>query len=127
MVDTPRTLAEIQALFADNSTKNISPQDLRDFVASIMSEYGSIYVNNGVTAQGSIDTTFVQVLNFDTNNGAAGNVVADQANNEIIIGTAGDYFCMASIAFTGSNNITFEYAAPFFNFENITDFDQAGK
>lgn len=36
MSDTPRTISEILALFADNTSGNISPQDLRDFVVSVM-------------------------------------------------------------------------------------------
>jgi len=35
MVDTPRTRSSILSLFADNTTGDISPQDLRDFVVSI--------------------------------------------------------------------------------------------
>jgi hypothetical protein len=35
MVDTPRTLAQVQALLADNASGNISPQDIRDMVMSI--------------------------------------------------------------------------------------------
>jgi hypothetical protein len=34
--DTERTEAELQALFADNTTGNISPQDIRDFVVSTL-------------------------------------------------------------------------------------------
>lgn len=36
MADTQRTLAQILALFADNVTGQISPQDLRDFVVTVM-------------------------------------------------------------------------------------------
>lgn len=36
MTDTPRTLAEVKALLADNTSQNISPQDLRDLVESIV-------------------------------------------------------------------------------------------
>ena len=41
MADTKRTLSALQALFADNTTKQISPQKLRDF---LVSAYGSGYV-----------------------------------------------------------------------------------
>ena len=34
MTDTPRTLSALLALFADNTAGDISPQDLRDYVAS---------------------------------------------------------------------------------------------
>lgn len=38
MVDAVRTLAALQALLADNTTEDISPQDVRDFLVSV---YGS--------------------------------------------------------------------------------------
>lgn len=38
MADTQRTRAQILALFADNVTGEISPQDLRDFLVTIMEE-----------------------------------------------------------------------------------------
>lgn len=38
MADTQRSRAQILALFADNSTGQISEQDLRDFVVTIMEE-----------------------------------------------------------------------------------------
>lgn len=36
MTDTPRTQAELLSLFADNSSGAITPQDMRDFVVSVM-------------------------------------------------------------------------------------------
>lgn len=42
MVDTVRTVAQLQALLADNTTGDISPQDLRDFLVSVQPPYGSI-------------------------------------------------------------------------------------
>ena len=36
MADTIRTLAELNSLFADNTSNNISPQDIRDLVVSQM-------------------------------------------------------------------------------------------
>jgi len=36
MADTPRTRAEVLTLFADNETGNISEQDLRDWVVTMM-------------------------------------------------------------------------------------------
>lgn len=38
MADTQRTRAQILSLFADNVTGNISPQDLRDFVVTVMED-----------------------------------------------------------------------------------------
>lgn len=44
MADTQRSRAQILVLFADNSTGNISPQDLRDWVVTVMEEE---FVNAG--------------------------------------------------------------------------------
>lgn len=44
MADTQRSRAQILVLFADNSTGNISPQDLRDYVVTVMEEE---FVNAG--------------------------------------------------------------------------------
>jgi len=40
MTDTPRTLAELLALFADTGAEPIDPQDVRDFAVSVMGEGG---------------------------------------------------------------------------------------
>ena len=44
MAETQRTVAEIYALLADNSTGNISPQDVRDGFESWRPATGEIYV-----------------------------------------------------------------------------------
>ena len=43
MADTVRTLAALQALLADNSTGDISPQDLRDMLVSLASTQLALY------------------------------------------------------------------------------------
>lgn len=43
MVDTIRTRAALQALLADNATGDISPQDLRDFLASAPLQLGAYF------------------------------------------------------------------------------------
>ena len=40
MADTPRTLAQLQALLADNTTGDISEQDVRDFLVSVFADVG---------------------------------------------------------------------------------------
>ena len=45
MADTQKTLAALQTQFADNTTGAISPQDLRDFLVSANSAYGSCYIS----------------------------------------------------------------------------------
>ena len=45
MADTARTKTALAALFADNSTGNISPQDLRDFLETMHPAFASMYVS----------------------------------------------------------------------------------
>lgn len=52
MVDTPRSLPELLALFPSGVAREISAQDLRDFVMSVMER------NVGLAAQGLITETF---------------------------------------------------------------------
>lgn len=45
MSDTSRSLATLATLLADNTTKDISPQDLRDMLASLTPPYGSFHIH----------------------------------------------------------------------------------
>jgi hypothetical protein len=53
MVDTARTLAALQALLADNTSGDISPQDVRDFLLSVFPQtaQGDIAVLDGASLQ----------------------------------------------------------------------------
>ncbi len=65
MVDTQRALSALQALFADNVTKDISEQDLRDF---LVSTHGAFNVRT-MTASGSL-TDDDQVVVVDATSGS---------------------------------------------------------
>lgn len=67
MADTIRTKAEILALLADNTNQDISPQDLRDAIVSLIPSYGGVYMatNATATAIATIDTLVVS--NWGTN------------------------------------------------------------
>jgi hypothetical protein len=108
MADTVRTLAQLQALLPDNVAGDISPQDLRDFLVSVLGVYGAILVTDGVTGQ-TPGTTPVKLTAFTTN-GLARNVVPDHTNDRLTIGAngAGDYLIIFQSSFSGSNNATFE-------------------
>ena len=47
MVDTARTVSALQTLFADNTNGDISPQDLRDFLVSVMGRTKHVWVGAG--------------------------------------------------------------------------------
>lgn len=106
MVDTVRTLAALQALFADNVIEDISPQDLRDFLVSALGVYAIIYVNDGAVAQTGVTTTAVLMTGFDTN-GINSDATPDHTGDKITINTDGDYLCVFQCSFSGDNNTTF--------------------
>lgn len=57
MPDTQRTISELQTILADNTSRNITPQDLRDMLVTLEVAHGSICVTTPVeTAIGTVDT-----------------------------------------------------------------------
>jgi hypothetical protein len=57
MADTQRTVAAILALLADNTTGDISPQDLRDFAVSWRPSHGQIHVPAAAAAAVTVSNT----------------------------------------------------------------------
>ena len=108
MADTARSLSDLQALFADNDSGDISPQDLRDYLVSALGGYAEIYVNAGSTAQGSIDTTPVLLENWGTDGDESG-IDADSANDKISLDIAGRYLVNFNASFNGDNLTVFEF------------------
>lgn len=93
---TMRTIPEVQALLADNTTGAISPQDLRDTVASLDDTGWAQYADTQYTCSG---TPFSIIADTDTvlpNN--AGQVLASERpvdipsfyNGSVITGRTGD-------------------------------------
>ena len=60
MADTKRSLATVLALLADNTTGDISAQDMRDAVLSLSPDYGDMYM----TPENSTETTITDTTNF---------------------------------------------------------------
>jgi hypothetical protein len=105
MVDTVRTLSALQTLLADNTTADISPQDLRDFLVSAEPHYGSMYFSTpaattpggtGTPLKALGTTTSVSLRNFTM-----------PASNRLTYGGAEPRHCSinASVSFiTGGTN-----------------------
>lgn len=110
MPDTARQLSDLQSLFADNTTQEISPQDLRDFLVTAIGCYAQIYVTGGSTAQSSIGTGFTPVTGFTTNGADAG-ISADAANDRITLDVAGVYQVGFQVSFSGSASTLFTFSA----------------
>ena len=107
MADTQRTLAALLVLLADNVTGDISPQDMRDLLVSVLGGYGSIFVHGGSTAQTGIKSTPVKLTGFYTN-GISSGTTPDHTTDDITISVAGDYLVSGALSFIGSSNSTFD-------------------
>jgi len=101
MADTRRSLTDLLALLADNTSRAISPQDLRDALVSAHGTYGMMYTKDGSTAQGSIGTSFAQLTGFAVD-GLSGGTTPANATDDITVGTDGVYAVMLQASFTGT-------------------------
>ena len=97
---TIRTKAALDALFADNTSGAISPQDLRDFVDSTMGVYGSILVVDGTTTQAVVATTPEQLTEF-LSDGISNGTTPAYTSNQITIDNDGVYDVQFNISFEG--------------------------
>jgi hypothetical protein len=108
MVDTDRTIASLQSLLADNTTGDISAQDVRDLLVSLSVKYGDMYVSTPAATTISNTTSY-----FD----AAGTWTAGSELKQFDMNTNGQLryigtpsievvvFATASITVAGSNDV----------------------
>jgi hypothetical protein len=108
MADTPRSLTDLQSLLADNTTGDISPQDLRDFLVSAIGVYGSLTCFDGSTAQTSLGTTPALLTCFTTDGSANGTTPAN-ASDSITVNVAGNYDCYFQCSFSGTNSANVQF------------------
>lgn len=107
MADTPRTRTTLQTTLADNTSGDISPQDLRDMLVSIMGIYGQLYTHDGSSGQSvgatpeDLEWSAVQVEDA---------IDADAAAESITIGAGHDgvYLALAQFSFSGTASTTFQ-------------------
>jgi hypothetical protein len=107
VVDTVRTLSALQTLLADNTSGDISPQDIRDFLVSVSPPHGTMYRNVAAATTTVTPGTYLKAAGTTT----AGNLNAFDmpANNRLrYTGAAQKHFHIAvSVSFTcGANNKT---------------------
>jgi hypothetical protein len=103
---TIRTNAALQTLFADNTAGAISPQDLRDFLDSIMGVYGSIVLASGVTGQ-TLATDTPEQLTEWTADGLSNGMTPAFGSDQITIDNSGDYEVAFQASFDGTTGETF--------------------
>lgn len=109
MADEQRPLATIQTDLADNTTKSVSPQKLRNAMVSCYQRgFGMMSVADGATAQTSIGTSPVKLTGFTTD-GTASLCDPDHTSDDIMITEAGYWGVFASLSFTGTPSITFTF------------------
>lgn len=110
MADTVRSRAAILALLADNTTGDISPQDIRDMFITAHGVYGEIRVEAGVTAQSSIDTTPAKVTGWNTNGLSSGTTPDHATDNDISVLSDGIYHVSWSLSCDSPTaSTTFEF------------------
>lgn len=108
MADTVRTKTELLEAAADNINGDISAQDRRDGVVSVLGVYGEIFVDEGSIPQTGIGTTDVKLTGFDTDS-ISDNVTVSSTNDEITINIDAAYEVYFYATFDGSSNTVFTF------------------
>ena len=99
--DTDRAKSVLITLLADNTSGDISPQDVRDWLESA-SSYAAIYVHDGATAQTLTTGGTAEKMSGFATDGPENNVDAQAASDQIVLPAyAATYEVSFSIAFNG--------------------------
>lgn len=101
MADVIRTKAQILALLADNSTGEISPQDLRDMMVSLMGVYGMIIDAANATAQTVVSGVAEKQMNW-TADGLSVGMTPDYANGDLQVDNTGVYLIIGKASLRAS-------------------------
>lgn len=120
MPQTERTTAQIQSLLANNTTGDISPQDLRDAIATVLGGYASILLTvsgapatkTGV-AQTPLVITEYDLIGSQSVDANVGGASASAATGEITIGQTGLYWVSFFASFFASANNVLVHFHPF--------------
>lgn len=112
MTDTPRSVTDLIALFADNTAGDISPQDARDLIESLANGHGEIYVSAAGATTLADTSTWVEVAGTYTLTASARNwAMATNARLNYTGTAARDALATAMISVTSpSNNQVIEWA-----------------
>ena len=98
MSQTIKTRSQLLDIFADNTTAEISAQDIRDFLVSVMGVYGFIGATDNATPQAFVAATQAKLINYDEDGLSVG-VTPDYLNGEIVIDNTGTYKVGGQISF----------------------------
>lgn len=113
MADTARTLTQILALLADNSSQDISAQDVRDMVVSLYGNYGGMFVHGNGTPTTGLSTTPSQlfpsgILGIGGGFVNEGCVAKNAASDGFDVSVDGNYLTILSVEGAGSTGIQFQ-------------------
>ena len=110
MADTQRTLAEILTFLADNTTGDISAQDLRDAVLSLSGGHGAAYISSAAAQPTIVQNTWYEVAGTWTLSADHHNWTLPSAGRLQYDGAARtDVFVIGNFSYTSaSNNTTYE-------------------
>lgn len=108
MADTVRSKSALIALYADNNTGDISEQDHRDVLATLLGNYAGLSVAGGSTPQ-SLNTTPAKLTAF-TANMAAADMTPAYASANITMAVAGVVKVDAVINAFGEAGITYIFS-----------------
>ncbi len=101
---TSRTLAQLEAMFANNNQGLITAENVRDLIASVF-QFGGLSLSAEQTPSGQqIGTTFTCVNQFINEDIPSVDVVPNTSNGTIKIRREGIYLVTISLSFSGSNN-----------------------
>lgn len=105
-MSTQRTKAELDVLFADNTTRQITPERLRDFVESCVPSYGALHFDDpGTLTPIAAPATWTKATNTSALHATA-NRFSQSANNRLRYdGTTNVVsFLIATLSFTAAGN-----------------------
>ncbi len=111
MANTERTIADLLALLADNTTGDISEQDLRDVVVSLADSYGGMRISSAVETSIALVSTPVKCLGTTTISSAARDMDMPANNRLRYIGAPTRYheMTMALSVISASSNKVFGF------------------
>ncbi len=107
MADEIRTLSALQALFPDNNTGDITPQDLRDFLVSSLSRSDTgMLASQSALLPVTVTPTLIDVWTVD---GGGGGATPDQASGKITIDRPGDWSFYVNLSVTHDPDVFFKF------------------
>lgn len=101
MADQVRTKADLLTRFPDNTSQIITPQDVRDFLVSVLGGYGQIYTANSSIALAIVTTVWSKLAAFDTDS-VSDDITVSSANDNLTILTTAIFEISFNVSFTGS-------------------------